>query len=254
MQPYPTSRDYDKLIRLMQAGHELVCFVDYSFPSDERTTPPVRDIARTRYEAPIEGQYDGHAYLSVSSRGIGYAGGLRLSEAEFKKDCQAVNLEFIPSLNGIAGTPARNLPAELFAIGEQLRTQDNRITQNPMFCVQIKRRDVGYDAAYGDQRCWVDGANDLVVYDDDKDFKEPEGDQWEEFGYKDRWETVMVAFTEAGCHEYLRLNGHNDRRRAHNGEVRIYVESFNRCPEMIALREFLMGLHPAASIKNPASS
>lgn len=32
------------------------------------------------------------------------------------------------------------LPKELFAIGEQLRTQDNRITQNPMFCVQEKRR------------------------------------------------------------------------------------------------------------------
>jgi hypothetical protein len=46
--------------------------------------------------------------------------------------------------------------------------------------------------------------------------------------------------TEAGCQEYLRLNGHNDRRRAHNGEVQIYVESFNRCPEMIAIREALM--------------
>lgn len=110
-----------------------------------------------------------------------------------------------------------------------------------MFCVQIKRRDVGYDTAYSDRKCWLDSANELTIYDDDKDFKgEPEGDEWEEFGYADRWETVMVAFTEGGCEEYLRLNGHNERRRAHNEEVRIYVESFYRCPEMIAIREALI--------------
>lgn len=134
--------------------------------------------------------------------------------------------------------------SDLTAIGERLRTQDNRITQNPMFCVQIKCRDVGYDSAYSDNRCWLDSANEQTVYDDDPDFKEPEGDEWEEFGYRDRWETVMVAFTEVGCKEYLELNGHNDRSRAHNGEVRIYVESFNRCPEMIAVREWLMTKEP----------
>jgi hypothetical protein len=134
--------------------------------------------------------------------------------------------------------------SDLLAISERLKTQDNRITQNPMFCVQIKRRDVGYDSAYSDSRCWHDSANEQTIYDDDPDFKEPEGDEWDEFGYRDRWETVMVAFTEGGCEEYLRLNGHNDRSRAHNGEVQIYVESFNRCPEMIAIREALMANAP----------
>lgn len=131
------------------------------------------------------------------------------------------------------------------AISEQLKTQDNRCTQNPMFCVQIKRRDVGYDSAYAANKCWNDSSNNKTIYNDDKDFKgEPEGSEWDEFGYLDRWETVMVAFTEKGCEEYLRLNGHNDRRQAHNGEVRIYVESFNRCPEMIAIREALMANAP----------
>lgn len=127
--------------------------------------------------------------------------------------------------------------SELLAIGERLRTQDNRCTMNPMFCVQIKIRDVGYDADYSDNPCWYrnTGGDPEVVYD-----KEPDGDDWEMFGYKDRWETRMVSFTEKGCEEYLELNGHNDRRIAHNGEVRIYVESFNRCPEMIAIREALM--------------
>lgn len=145
----------------------------------------------------------------------------------------------------------------LKSIGEQLRTQDNRITQNPMFCVQIKRRDVGYDSAWSDDKCWRDSANDETIYSDDPGLTHDKiemlqsSDQWDEFGYVDRWETVMVAFTEAGCKEYLRLNGHNDRSRAHNGEVRIYVESFNRCPEMIAIREFLISQPSCSSPPAP---
>lgn len=134
---------------------------------------------------------------------------------------------------------------DLLDISERLKTQDNRITEHPMFCVQIKIRDVGYDTAYCDNKCWHDGANQETVYDDDPDFKEPEGDEWDEFGYRDRWETVMVAFTEGGCKEYLELNGHNDKRRAYKGEVRIYAESFRRCPEMIAIREALMSNNQA---------
>lgn len=120
------------------------------------------------------------------------------------------------------------------AIGEKLRTQDNRGTVNPMFCVQEKRRLVGMDAAYSENRCWHDLGNDHTIYDDDPDFKEPEGPEWDEFGYIDQWFTVMVAFTESACEEYLRLDGHNLK------QSRIYVESFNRCPEMIAIRDMLM--------------
>lgn len=132
-------------------------------------------------------------------------------------------------------------------IGQLLLTQDNACTSQPMFCVQEKKRDVGYDSDFSENACWHDGANDETIYDDDKDFKKPEGDQWDEFGYRDRWETVMVAFTQSGCEQYLRLNGHN-----HRGQTRIYVESFHRCPEMIAIREILMRLAtPAASPDAP---
>lgn len=130
---------------------------------------------------------------------------------------------------------------ELQKIGERLRTQDNRITADPMFCVQIKVRDIGFNSGYASGRCWYNSEEEEVIYDDDPNFKKPpEGDDWEESGYNDRWEDVMVAFSEDGCNEYLALNGHNDRRVAHNGEVRIYAKSFHRCPEMIAIRKFLM--------------
>ena len=127
--------------------------------------------------------------------------------------------------------------SDLLAISERLKTQDNRITQNPMFCVQEEKRDVGYDSSYADNTCWYNKETGETVYeepDSEKGF-ESTSDEWEEFGYKDRWETVMVAFTEVGCQEYIELNGHN-----HRGKLRIYAESFNRCPEMIAIREALM--------------
>jgi hypothetical protein len=122
--------------------------------------------------------------------------------------------------------PITHLPS----IGERLRTQDNRCTAEPMFCVQVKVSDVGYDPNYADgDTVWIDmesGEFDIV---------EPDTKGAKEFGYKDRWETVMVAFTEAGAQDYIRQNGHN-----HRGELRIYVESFRRCEEMIAIRKHLM--------------
>jgi hypothetical protein len=103
-----------------------------------------------------------------------------------------------------------------------------------MFCLQIKVRDVGYDPNYCIDTVWIDmesGEYEEVA---------PKTEGAEEFGYKDRWETVMVAFTEEGLQDYMRQDGHNVKRRAHNGETRIYVESFWRCSEMIRIRNWLL--------------
>ncbi len=117
------------------------------------------------------------------------------------------------------------------------------MTQNPMFCLQIKIRDVGYDSDFAEKFCWFDGANEEYIFDDDEGFKgAPDGDEWDVYGYVDRWETVMVALTEEGLHEYMRLDGHNVTQRAFRGEIRIYVESFNHCQEMVAVREYLLTL------------
>lgn len=123
-----------------------------------------------------------------------------------------------------------------------LNTQDNRMTANPMFCAQILRRDVGYDADWADRCCWHDSVNDDTVYDDDPDFKEPEGPDWDRFGYVERWETVMVCFTEAAAQSFLDSQAHNLQSRAFRGQTRIYVESFNGCEEMVAIRAILKAL------------
>lgn len=118
----------------------------------------------------------------------------------------------------------QSLAQELAEVGERIRTQDNRITDNPMFCVQQKVRIHGLD------KHWTDEHTEWIL---DGQQVEPETEGAKEFGYRDIWETVMVAFTEGGCKEYLRQNGHNLRA------PRIYVESFNRCPEMVAIRQWL---------------
>jgi len=125
--------------------------------------------------------------------------------------------------------------SELLDIAERLRTQDNQDTVEPMFCLQILVRDVGYDPQYADgNTVWIDMQSG--------DYQEvaPNTAGAEEFGYKDRWETVMVAFTEQGINDYMLQDGHNVKRRAYKGETRIFVESFRRCDEMIRIRQFLM--------------
>ncbi len=122
----------------------------------------------------------------------------------------------------------------LLEIAERLRTQDNRITCHPMFCVQRLIQDDGYAPEYATDTVWINMHSG--------DYEECDADTpgAVELGYKLRWETVMVAFTEAGCNEYMCQNGHNVKAGAHEGKTRIYAESFYRCPEMIAIRKFLL--------------
>lgn len=138
---------------------------------------------------------------------------------------------------------------DLMDISERLRTQDNRCTTDPMFCLQIKVRDWGYDSKYknGDDTVWIDmesGEYGEVA---------PETEGAEDFGYVDRWETVMVAFTEQGIEDYMRQDGHNVKRRAYKGETRIYVESFRRCDEMTRIREYLINNIPARTYARPST-
>lgn len=125
---------------------------------------------------------------------------------------------------------------DLADISDQLHKQDNRCTAEPMFLLQIKVRDVGYDQRYSDDTVWIDMTSG--------DFNEvdPDTPGAEEFGYKDRWETVMSAFTKQGIIDYMNENGHNVKRRAYHGETRVYVDTLYRCDEMIRIRHALMAI------------
>lgn len=140
----------------------------------------------------------------------------------------------------------------LLAIGKLLLTQDNRCTSAPMFTVQQKRS-FKCEPGEGDEDVWLDEdwhpvdsetaarldeLDDQLVFFDGEEREEAERELSGKTkrGIKYFWEGCMAAFTEEGCKEYLRQNGHNLT------EPRIYAESWNRCPEMLAIRKALMDL------------
>lgn len=138
-----------------------------------------------------------------------------------------------------------NIPTEIMAIAQRMATQNNECTAHAMFCVQKCERIGGLDSAYSDQHEWRGVEYNLAdaeetkrldaIYDDT--FEEPDG--WTRNVYYDKWETVMVSLTRKGCEDYIAANGHNISQIM---PPRIYVESFYRNREMIALREWLLSL------------
>lgn len=127
------------------------------------------------------------------------------------------------------------------SIGENLRTQDNRITAEPIFLVQQKVRQTGIDNDYADHALWLDEDWNEI---EDKDeiarletewqdtFEAPEG--FTRTGYVDRWDFLQPFFTEAAAKRFIEGNAHR------YDELRIYVDSAYRNVEWQAIRAFLL--------------
>jgi len=122
-------------------------------------------------------------------------------------------------------------------IRESIKTQDNRITDQPMFVVQQKVRDSGYDPDYCDDYEWYNHS-DYYIADDEEAKKLDENgaddEVWVKKYYKERWEFVTACFTEQGCKDYLKINGHNLK------ETRIYAEGSWRNAEFQTVRNMLI--------------
>ena len=141
----------------------------------------------------------------------------------------------------------------LKAIGEHLRTQDNRCTADPMFCVQVCERLGPIMPEYNNGEIMFHNHDLMETYYPDR----PDPEEWNRLkalddegelpdnftaaGFIEKWITVQVSFTEEGCKQHLEENGHNYR---HYHGVRIYAESFHRNPEMLAIRKFLLSQVP----------
>ena len=132
---------------------------------------------------------------------------------------------------------------KLKELGKEILTQDNRITDAPLFIVQQKKVDWGYDHSYSEDYKWINSMEDYIEAEDDKaeeldsleDRLESTGD-WEKVHYCERWEFVTACFTEKGCKDYLAINGHN------LSETRIYADSSYRNNEYRMVRDFLISL------------
>jgi hypothetical protein len=154
------------------------------------------------------------------------------------------NKEPIPFFqeHGLATPPPEPPPSPdlsaLAAIGERLRTQDNRCTAHPAFQVRGLRRIYGMDPDYATDTVWLDNGADCIEAEPPDDPENP-GDFFIKTGYQDHWEVIMVAFSEQACLDFIEHNGH---RCGAYRELEVYADSFYRCPEMLAIREALMAL------------
>lgn len=131
---------------------------------------------------------------------------------------------------------------ELAEIGKNIREQDNRCTDAPMFIVQKKVMDVtahGYHDTHG----WFNSDGEYEeateLQAERLDALEEGGREWkgwEKICLKERWEFVTACFTEQGCKDYLARDGHN------LPETRIYAAGSYRNAEFRAVRDYLAGL------------
>lgn len=136
----------------------------------------------------------------------------------------------------------KSAPDSFGIIGENIRTQDNRITSDPMFCV-YQKREIVVDADYDyDRIVWVDEDGNEANKRQSRrlellheNFREPP-EKWRRVAVKDIDEFVTCCFTKQGCKDYLAANGHNLRLPF------IYVKSGFRNAEYIGIRNWLAGI------------
>lgn len=137
------------------------------------------------------------------------------------------------------------------SIKERLLTQDNRITQDPLFVVQEEKTTIGLDTNFRhDGMCFVRMEDEYeTIFDTDDEYEEfdenywlhdtpdwsHDGEKWGSTGYEKEWVAVAYFFTEGAADAYIENQRHN-----HHGKLRTYAESLSRNPEMKAVRAMLM--------------
>lgn len=136
---------------------------------------------------------------------------------------------------------------------ENLKTQDNRITNLPIFYVQEKERIWGLDGSnYGDGYQWIDAFELEEINDKELTQKLDEAEDnlfcyserwthellanYRKVWYKDQWVNAQPFFTEVAAKRYIEINGHNLK------SPRIYVESGYRNEEWELIREYFLNL------------
>lgn len=137
------------------------------------------------------------------------------------------------------------LPGQALAgIGEQIRTQDNRATDKPLFAVMEKREIVAHEDYDHDRICWHETKSGEyceatetqarrleALHDDCRDTP-----GWERLAVKEIDVFVTACFTEQGCKDFLARDGHNHRKPF------IYAYGSYRNAEYQAVRNYLAAL------------
>ena len=138
-------------------------------------------------------------------------------EAYWKTQCRGITDHCEELQARIAELESRTvkLSPELYTIGDLIRTQDNRITDQPMFVVFQKLEIIGSDEHSPSRICWVWDGEEVselrakrleALYQDGRDTR-----GYDRYAMQEVDEFVTACFTEHGCKDYMRQNGHNLR-------------------------------------------
>ena len=132
---------------------------------------------------------------------------------------------------------------QLAALREELRTQDNACTAEPMFVVYQIKRIFGLDPDYTEETTWTHSEGEetdptiiaeLEALEDAGSPPIHDGTAYERVGYMDIDQFVTVCLTRKGAEEFIA------RMKHRLNKPHIDVDSFYRNDEMIALRNHLM--------------
>ncbi|MBI0520403.1 hypothetical protein F6Q07_20080 [Pectobacterium parmentieri] len=132
------------------------------------------------------------------------------------------------------------LPKELHDIGNNIRAQDNRITDQPMFVVFEKREIIGSDEHSPSRVVWTREGEEVselrskrleALHHDGRDTR-----GYDRYAMQEIDVFVTACFTEQGCKDFLRRDGHNHRLPY------IYACGSYRNHEYQAVRNFLAGI------------
>jgi len=133
--------------------------------------------------------------------------------------------------------------SEITAIGELIRTQNNRITDQPFFAVMTKREIIGSEDHDCDRICWVENQSGDYVEATETQYRRLEAIYQAKYEVRDGWDRhamkeidvfVTGCFTEQGCKDYIRRNSHNLNKPF------IYAFGSYRNDEYQKVRKFIM--------------
>lgn len=127
-------------------------------------------------------------------------------------------------------------------IGTLIQNQYNRGIDQPIFLVQQKVKEWGYNIDYGDDFAWVENKSGNYREANEEEHNALQAlaaacektPGWNRLRFRYKWEFVTACFTEQGCKDYIKENGHNMK------EARIYAWSSSGNVEFQAVRRAII--------------
>lgn len=131
-------------------------------------------------------------------------------------------------------------PDWLLEMGERLRTQDNRITADPVFVVRDRRIEVVHED-FDHEGYWVVSEDwEYRTFFSLEEFDETKvGDEMMVYPVSRRRVPVQTFLTERAAQDFIARNSHR------LDDPDIYAESLHRNTEMRQLRRWVMSLRRA---------